>query len=43
MGSIDWVPNKQILLSINNLKKGTYILKIVQNKKTVKEITFIKY
>jgi hypothetical protein len=41
-GSIDWVPGTQIYLDVNNLKDGLYNLKIVQNNKLIKEVTFKK-
>lgn len=41
-GIIDSFPKKQIYLNINHLESGYYILKIIHNNKTVKQISFNK-
>ena len=41
-GSINWIPGTQIFLDVNKLQDGNYTLKIVQNKKLIKEVTFKK-
>ncbi len=41
-GSLEDLIGNQILLNISQLKDGTYILKIMDQNRIVKEITFIK-
>jgi len=41
-GRLEVVPSDQILLNISKLKDGTYILKIMDENKMIKETTFIK-
>jgi len=41
-GSLEDLLGNQILLNISKLKDGTYILKIMDENRIVKEITFIK-
>jgi hypothetical protein len=41
-GSLEDILGNQILLNISKLKDGTYILKIMDENRVVKEITFIK-
>jgi len=42
LGTLDWTSHKQIYLNIDNLKDGTYIIKITNNNKIVKEVKFKK-
>lgn len=41
-GAIEWVSNNQIYLNIHNLKEGLYTIKITENNKVLKEVTFKK-
>ena len=41
-GSLEDILGNQILLNISKLKDGTYILKIMDENRVIKEITFIK-
>ncbi|MEM7186067.1 MAG: hypothetical protein AAF466_05350 [Bacteroidota bacterium] len=41
-GSLEDLLGNQILLNISKLKDGTYVLKIMDEKRVIKEITFIK-
>lgn len=41
-GEIEKFASYKIYLNINNLKKGTYKLKIVHKNKIIKNINFIK-
>ncbi len=43
IGEIDSLISEKILLNVNNLKDGTYVLEIVCNNKVVKRVTFIKH
>ena len=41
-GTIESILAKKILLSIDHLKDGRYILTIVNNNRVIKEVTFLK-
>jgi hypothetical protein len=41
-GTVEEFTSNKIYLNINNLKKGTYKLKIVHKNKTVKSVDFTK-
>lgn len=41
-GKLKPMPETEIYINIDNLKKGTYTLKIVNKNKVVKEIKFKK-
>ncbi|WP_273567974.1 hypothetical protein [Maribacter halichondriae] len=41
-GSLDSFPENQIYLNIDQLKDGTYVLKIMKNNKVIKKTTFKK-
>ncbi len=42
LGKLNEVPSNKIYLNINNLKKGTYTLKIINKNKVVKKMRFSK-
>lgn len=42
VGEFNELVSKKIFLNVNNLEDGHYILTIVNNKKALKEVTFIK-
>ncbi len=42
LGKLKNVPTDKIYLNINNLKKGTYTLKIINKNRIIKKITFNK-
>lgn len=42
VGEFNELVSKKIFLNITNLEDGQYVLTIINNKKTIKEITFIK-
>jgi uncharacterized protein (DUF2141 family) len=41
-GKLKEVPTDMIYLNINNLKDGSYILKIIHNNKIIKKTSFNK-
>ncbi|NND62939.1 MAG: hypothetical protein HKN48_07060 [Flavobacteriaceae bacterium] len=41
-GTLENVPNKQILININRMSEGIYTLKILYNNKVIKKTTFKK-
>jgi len=41
-GSLEVVPDNQILLNISKLKDGSYILKIMDENRVIKETRFTK-
>ncbi|HET8803733.1 MAG TPA: hypothetical protein VFM72_04080 [Aequorivita sp.] len=42
LGEFNESVSKKIFLNINKLEDGQYVLTIVNNKKIIKEVTFIK-
>jgi len=41
-GKLNEIPSDKIYLNVNNLKEGTYILKIVNKNKVIKKTKFNK-
>jgi len=41
-GDIDQFPSKSILINVNNLSKGKYVLKIIYRNRVIKKTTFKK-
>lgn len=42
VGKFNELVSKKIFLNVNNLEDGHYVLKIVNNNRIIKEVTFIK-
>ncbi len=40
--NLETIKNNKIYLNIKHLDKGDYIIKIINNNKTIKEVTFTK-